>query len=82
MQWLEGVPVTEDDVGVAALAVPLEGIARHGGAQEEQVVEVRDRALGTPAADVVDPRLGGLLDGGDDAAVEGGGLAQHQCPQW
>ena len=33
------------DVRVAALAVALERVARHAGAEEEQVVEVRHRPL-------------------------------------
>ena len=72
------LPVAEDDVGVAALAVALQRVARHRRAEEQQVVEVRQRPLGAPAADVVDAGLGGALDVGDGGAVEGGGLAQAQ----
>jgi hypothetical protein len=71
------VPVAEDDVGVAALAVALQGVARQARTEEQQVVEVRDGALGAPAADVVDAGLGGALDGGDGGAVEGRGLPER-----
>ena len=71
-----GVAVAEHDVGVAALAVALERIARDARAEEEQVVEVRQPALGAPAPDVVDALARGALDLGDHVAVEGGRLAQ------
>ena len=57
-----GVAVAEHDVGAAALAVALQRVARHARAEEQQVVEVRQGALGAPAADVVDAGLGGALD--------------------
>ena len=79
VQWVFGVPVAEDDVGAAPLAVALQRVARHRRAEEQQVVEVRQRPFGAPAADVVDAGLGGALDGGDRRPVEGGGLAQAEA---
>ena len=76
VQRVFGVPVAEHDVGVAAFAVALQRVARHRRAEEQQVVEVRQRPFGAPAADVVDAGFGGALDGGDGRPVEGGGLAQ------
>src|SRR5207302_336031 len=68
------------DVGVAALAVALERIARHAGAEQQEVVEVRDAALGAPAADVVDALARRALDLVDRVAVEGGRLPQPGMP--
>ena len=78
VQRLGGVAVAEDDVGIALFAVALQRVAGHGGAEEQQVIEVRDLALGAPAADVVDAGGGGPLDVRDGGAVEGGGFAQAQ----
>src|SRR5262249_19026420 len=66
----------ERHVRAAALAVPLEWIARDAGAQEEQVVEVRHPALGAEAADVVDALTRRPLDLGDDGTVVEARLAQ------
>jgi hypothetical protein len=71
------VAVAEHHVGVATLAVALQGIAGHGRAEEQQVVEVRHAALRAPAADVVDAGVGGVLDGGDGGAVERRRLAER-----
>src|SRR3954463_9739827 len=68
------------DVGVAAFAVALERIAGHGRAEKEQVVEVRNRALGAEATDVVDPLARGPLDLVDHVAVEDRALAQPRPP--
>ena len=76
VQRVFGVAVTEHDVGAAPFAVTLEGIARHRRAEEQQIVEMRQRPLGAPAADVVDAGLRGALDGGDGRPVEGGRFAQ------
>ena len=73
-----GVAVTEDDVGAAPFAVALEGVAGHRRAEEQQIVEMRERPLGAPAADVVDAGLRGALDGSDGGPVEGGGFAKAQ----
>ena len=78
VQRERGVAVAEHDVGAAALAVALQRVARHARAEEQQVVEVRQGALGAPAADVVDAGLGGALDGGDGGAVERRRLAQSR----
>ena len=70
VERLLGVAGAERDVRVAALAVALERVARHARAEEQQVVEVRHRALGAEAADVVDPLARGALDLVDHVAVE------------
>ena len=75
-----GEPVSEHDVGVAALAVALERVARHARTQEEQVVEVRQPPLGTEAADVVDALARSALDLGDDVTVVEVALAQARMP--
>ena len=77
---LGGVPVAEHDVGVAALAVALERVARDARAEEQQVVEVRHAPLGAPAADVVDALARRALDLGDHRAVERRRLAQARAP--
>ena len=66
----------EDDVGRTALAITLERVARDRCAEEEQVIKVRQPALGAESADVVDPLGRGALDLGDDGAVEEVRLAQ------
>ena len=80
VQRLRRVAGAEHDVGVAALAVALERVARHARAEEQQVVEVRDLALGAPPADVVDPLARGALDLVDRVAVERRRLAQARVP--
>jgi hypothetical protein len=74
------VPGAEHDVGAAALAVALERVARDAGAEEEQVVEVRQRTLRAEAADVVQALAGRPLDLGDRVAVEQRRLAQPRPP--
>src|SRR5262249_26264712 len=59
---LLGVPSAEHDVGAAFLAVTLERIAADGGTEEEQIVEMRQVALGAAAADVIDAGRGGAPD--------------------
>ena len=70
----------EHDVGVAALAVALERVARDARAEHQQIVEVGEPALGAEAADVVDPLARGALDLGDRVAVEELRLAQPRMP--
>jgi hypothetical protein len=77
MQRLRRVARAHGHVRVAALAVPLERVARHARAEEEQVVEVRHAPLRAKAANVVDALAGRALDLGDRVAVEQRGLA-HQ----
>ena len=66
----------EHDVGVAALAVALERVARDARAEQQQVVEVRQPPLRAEAADVVDALARRALDLGDRRAVEEVRLAQ------
>jgi hypothetical protein len=68
-------------VGVAALAVPLQRVARHARAEEDEVVEVRHVPLGAEPADVVDAGPRSALDLGDRVTVEEGRLAQRPVHQ-
>ena len=54
----------QHDVGLAALAIALERIAADGGAEEQQIVEMRQPAFRAAAADVVDAGGGGAADFG------------------
>ena len=74
---LLGEARAEHDIGGAALAIAFERIARDRGAEEEQVVEMRDLALGAAAADVIDAGGGGAADLGQGVIVEGRGLARN-----
>ena len=53
------------DVGRAFLAIAFERIAADRGAEEQQIVEMRQLALGAAAADVVDAGRRGAADFGD-----------------
>ena len=79
VQRLLRVAGAEHDVGVAALAVALERIARHARAEHQQVVEVGEPALRAEAADVVDALARRALDLGDVVAVEELRLAQPRA---
>ena len=70
----------EHDVGRAPLAIALEGVARHRRSEEEQVVEVRQLALGAEAADVVDALARRTTDLMDRVAVEDVGLLEPWMP--
>ena len=76
LERLLGEAGSKRHVGVAALAVALERIAGDAGAEEEQIVEVRQMPLRPEAADVVDALACGALDLRDDSAVEEIRLAQ------
>ncbi len=77
----------EDDVRAATLAVAFERIARDRGAEEQQIVEVRQLALRAAAADVVDAGDRRAADLRQRVVVEGGGgprrgrrvLVGHGC---
>ena len=69
---LLGEAGADGDVGRALLTVAFQRIAAHGGAQEQQVVKVRELALGTAAADVIDAGHGGAANFGDRGVVERG----------
>ena len=73
-------PGADHDVGRATLAVALQRVARHAGAEEQQIVEVRQLAFGAEAADVVDPLARCALDVGDRVAIERRRLAQPRTP--
>ena len=70
------IPRAEHDVGIAALAITLERVARDARSEEEQVVEVGYRSLGAEAANVVDALARGPLDLRDGEPVVERGLAQ------
>ena len=71
-----GVARAQHHIGVAALAVAFQRIARHARAQKDQVVKMGHPALGPPAADIVDPGARGALDLIDDVAAKGRRFAQ------
>ena len=75
---LLGVARAERHVGAALLAIALERIAADRGAEEQQVVEVRQLALRPEAADVVDAGRGGAMDLGNGVPVEGRRLARRR----
>ena len=71
-----GIARAQHHIGVAALAVAFQRIARHARAQKDQVVKMGHPALGSPAADIVDPGARGALDLIDDVAAKGRRFAQ------
>ena len=75
---LLGEARAEHDVGAAFLAIAFERIARDRGAEEQQVVEMRQLALGAGAADVIDAGRRGAADLGQRVVVEGRGLARRR----
>jgi hypothetical protein len=68
----------EHDGCVAFLAIAFERVARDRGAEEQQVVEMRQLALGAGAADIVDAGRRGAADFRDRIVVEGRGLARRR----
>ena len=75
MDRLLGEAGAEPDVGGAFLAIALEGIAGDRGAEEEQIVEGRQLALGAEAADLIEALIGGAVDLRQDMGRESGGGA-------
>jgi hypothetical protein len=74
---LLGETGAEPDVGRAFLAVAFQRIAADRGAEEQQVIEMRQVALGATAADVIDARGGSTADFGVDSRGEGGRVARR-----
>ena len=60
--------VPSDDVGAALLAIAFQRIARHRGAEKQQIVEMRQLALGAAAADIIDAGRRGAADFGQRIA--------------
>ena len=75
---LLGEARADRDVGRAFLAIAFERIAADRGAEEQQIVEMRQLALGAGAADVVDAGRRGAADLGDRVVVEGRRLARRR----
>ncbi len=67
----------EHHLGAACLAIPFEGIARHGGAEEQQIVKMRHHPLGATAADIINARRRRPADFGQGIIVEGRRLARQ-----
>ena len=65
---LFGEARAQHDIGAATLAIALQRIARDRGAQEQQIIEMRQLALRAAAADIVNAGGGGALDFGDACA--------------
>ena len=68
--------VPEHRFGRALLAIPLQWIPRNRRRQEHEVVKSRHAAFGPQAADLVQPRLGRLVNVGEHLAIERGALFQ------
>ena len=66
----------DGDRGLALLAVALERVAGHRGAEQEQVVEGGERALRAEPANVVHPLVRRPVDLRDDRRGKRGGRAQ------
>ena len=60
----------ERDVGAAFLAIAFERIAADRSAEKQEIVEMRQLALGAEAADVIDAGRGRAMDFGDRVFVE------------
>jgi hypothetical protein len=60
----------DGDVGRAFFPIAFERIAAHRRAKKQQVVEVRELALGAAAADIIDAGGGGAANFGDRGIVE------------
>ncbi len=56
--------------GRALLAIPFQRIPRHRRRQENEIIKSRHAAFGAQAADLVQPRLGRLMNVGEHLAVE------------
>ena len=76
MDRIFGVARAQYYIGVAALAVAFQRIARHARAQKDQVVKMGHLALGPPASYIVNPGPRGALDLVDDIAAKGRRFAQ------
>ncbi len=76
IQRLLGKTIAEHHVGAALLAVAFQRVARHAGTEQQQVVEVRQLALGAATANVVDAGFRSTLDFLNGQAIESGRLAQ------
>ncbi len=74
---LRGEARADGDVGRAALAVAFERIAADRGAEEQQVVEMRQPPLGAATTDVVDAGRGRAANLRDRVVVEGRRLARR-----
>ena len=70
LERLFGKAGAELDVGCALLAIALKRVAAHGGAEEQQIIEVGQLALGAAAADVIDAGRRRALDFRDRGLVE------------
>lgn len=68
---------SQNDGGVAFLAVAFERIARDRCAEKEKVVEMRDLALGAGASDIINAGRSRTADFRKRIVVEGRGLARR-----
>ena len=74
---LLGEPGAKPDIGRAFLAVAFQRVAADRGAEEQQVIEMRQVALGATATDVIDARGGSTTDFGVHCGGEGGRVARR-----
>ena len=78
MDRLLGEARAEHHVGRAFLAIAFERIAADRGAEEQEIVEMRDLALGAEAANVVDAGRRGAVNLRDRMLVEGRRIARRR----
>ena len=78
MDRLLGEARAEHHVGRAFLAIAFERIAADRGAEEQEIVEMRDLALGAEAANVIDAGRGGAVNLRDRMLVEGRRIARRR----
>src|SRR5207248_1994044 len=67
---LLGMARAQDHVGTATLAIAFEWIAADRSAEKQEIVEMRQLALRTEPADVIDTGRGRAMDFGDGVFVE------------
>ena len=73
-----GMPRTKHDIGATLLSIALERIAADRCPQKKKVIEVRQLAFRTEAADVVDAGCSGAMNLRDRVSVEGCRLARRR----
>ena len=78
MDRLLGEAGAEHHVGRAFLAIAFQRIAADRSAQEQQIVEVGNPALGAKTANVVDAGRGGAVNLRDRMLVEGRGVTRRR----
>ena len=76
MKRLGGGASAEDGARVASFSISLEWVPRRGRREQNQVVEAREAALGTPAPDFIVTEFSHFLDLADNLRRER--MARHR----